>query len=422
MKKKVTRARARETIKVPTDQLKLGMHVSRLDRPWLDTPFLFQGFPVHDQDDLTALKNICEFVYIDVLKTGVAPEVRSPFLGRGAPKQYSITTEVEKEIRLANEFYHKSFDEVERILDTAYKGDRIETAEIRRHIKECVDSIERNPSAMMWLTRIKNVDRYTAEHCLNVGILAIALGRHVGVGRKHMELLGLCGMLHDVGKMKVNQEILNKPARLTAEEFEHMKMHVVHGRDILVQDRTLPGEVIGAAYNHHERQDGKGYPTGMDANSLNFYTKVVTIVDAYDAITSQRCYSKGNTSATALKILYEHSGTQFDPKLVVKFIECIGIYPPGALVEMGSGEVGVVLSVEPENRLLPKVALLLDENKKPTQQRIVDLKQQRDLAVDKQHRIKTVLMDGFYGIDLAAFTEQNINLGEAAAFLKKRED
>lgn len=136
MKKKVTRARARETIKVPTDQLKLGMHVSRLDRPWLDTPFLFQGFPVHDQDDLTALKNICEFVYIDVLKTGVAPEVRSPFLGRGAPKQYSITTEVEKEIRLANEFYHKSFDEVERILDTAYKGDRIETAEIRRHIKE----------------------------------------------------------------------------------------------------------------------------------------------------------------------------------------------------------------------------------------------------------------------------------------------
>ncbi|MBA55451.1 MAG: hypothetical protein CMK89_13435 [Pseudomonadales bacterium] len=419
MNKKVTRSR--ETIKVPTDQLKLGMHVSRLDRPWLDTPFLFQGFPVHDEDDLTALKNICEFVYIDVLKTSVAPEVRSSMVGRNRPKHYSITTPVEKEIRQASEHYHKSFSEVERILDTAYKGDRIETEEIRRHIKECVDSIERNPSAMMWLTRIKNVDKYTAEHCLNVGILAIALGRHVGVGRKHMELLGLCGMLHDVGKMKVDQEILNKPSRLTAEEFEHMKQHVVFGREILIQDDTLPDEVIGAAYNHHERQDGKGYPLRMDASTLNFYTKVVTIVDAYDAITSQRCYSKGNTSATALKILYDHSGTQFDPKLVVKFIECIGIYPPGALVEMSSGEVGVVLSVEPENRLLPKVALLLDENKKPTQQRIVDLKQQRDLGSEKQHRIKTVLMDGSYGIDLAEFTAANINLGEAAAFFANKD-
>lgn len=416
MSKKVTRSR--ETIKVPIEQLKLGMHVSELDRPWLDTPFLFQGFPVHDEDDLTALKNICDFVYIDVLKTGhVNNDARTSMVGRSKPKRYEIITSVEKEIQQANIHYHRSFGEVERILDTAYSDQRIQTDEIRRHIKECVDSIERNPSAMMWLTRIKNVDKYTAEHCLNVGILAIALGRHVGVGRKHMELLGLCGMLHDVGKMKVNQEILNKPDRLTPEEFEHMKLHVSYGREILVQDNTLPNEVVAAAYNHHERQDGKGYPVGMDASTLNFYTKVVTIVDAYDAITSQRCYSRGNTSATALKILYENSGSQFDPKLVVKFIECIGIYPPGALVEMTSGEVGVVLSVEPENRLLPKVALLLDENKHPIQQKIVDLKAQREHGASHQHRIKTVLMDGAHGIDLAEFTASNINLGEASNFL-----
>jgi len=283
-----------------------------------------------------------------------------------------------------------------------------------------VDSIERNPSAMLWLTRIKNVDKYTAQHCLNVGILAIALGRHVGVGRKHMELLGLCGMLHDVGKMKVNQTILNKPGRLTREEFEHMKLHVTYGRDILVKDKSLQPEVVAAAYQHHERQDGKGYPTGMNAGSLNFYTKVVTIVDAYDAITSQRCYSDGNTSATALKILYENSGTQFDPKLVVKFIECVGIYPPGAVVEMQSGEVGVVLSVEPENRLLPKVVLLLGPDKKPMPQRIVDLKQQRELRAEQQHRIGKVLLDGAHGISLADFTRANVNLGDAADLLDQR--
>ncbi|RLU00695.1 HD-GYP domain-containing protein [Ketobacter sp.] len=419
MKRKVTRSR--ETVKVPTDQLKLGMHVSELDRPWLDAPFVFQGFPVHDEDDLLALKNICEFVYIDVLKSGMTPDVRSAMLGRNKPKQYTITTPVEKEIQQANKHYQKAYGEVENILDSAYRDGRIDTTEIRKLIKECVDSIERNPSAMMWLTRIKNVDKYTAEHCLNVGILAIALGRHVGVGRKHMELLGLCGMLHDVGKMKVDQTILNKPSRLTDKEFEHMKLHVVFGREILVEDKTLPNEVIGAAYNHHERLDGKGYPLGMDASALNFYTKVVTIVDAYDAITSQRCYSKGNTSATALKILYENSGSQFDPKLVVKFIECIGIYPPGALVEMASGEVGVVLSVEPTNRLLPKVALLLDADKQPMPQKIVDLKAQREASAEAQHRVKTVLMDGSYGLDLAEFTQHNINLGDAANFQQERE-
>lgn len=421
MKKK--KSYTRETVKVPTDQLKLGMHVSELDRPWLDTPFVFQGFSVHDVDDLTALKNICEYVYIDVLKTSqLQPDARSAMIGHSRPKKYEIVTPVEKEIKQANQHYHRSFGEVERILDTAYADGRIDTDEIRRHIKDCVDSIERNPSAMMWLTRIKNVDKYTAEHCLNVGILAIALGRHVGVGRKHMELLGLCGMLHDVGKMKVDQTILNKPDRLTREEFEHLKLHVTYGREILIQDNTLPNEVIGAAYNHHERQDGKGYPTGMNAATLNFYTKVVTIVDAYDAITSQRCYSKGNTSATALKILYENSGSQFDPKLVVKFIECIGIYPPGALVEMSSGEVGVVLSVEPENRLLPKVALLLDANKQPVTQHIVDLKLERDNGMEHPHRIKTVLMDGSFGIDLADFTQQNINMGEAGQYLNKPEE
>ncbi len=415
------RTRDRETIKLPTDQLRLGMHVSQLDRPWLDTPFLFQGFPLHDEDDLHALRNICEYVYIDVLKSrSLKAMVRSALVGRGKLRKYEIKRPVEEEIRQAHGLYQNSFGEVEQILDSAYTTDSIEIETLRRHVRECVDSIERNPSAMLWLTRIKNVDKYTAQHCLNVGILAIALGRHVGVGRKHMELLGLCGMLHDVGKMKVNQTILNKPGRLTREEFEHMKLHVTYGRDILVKDKSLQPEVVAAAYQHHERQDGKGYPTGMNAGNLNFYTKVVTIVDAYDAITSQRCYSDGNTSATALKILYENSGTQFDPKLVVKFIECVGIYPPGAVVEMQSGEVGVVLSVEPENRLLPKVALLLGPDKKPMPQRIVDLKQQRELRAEQQHRIGKVLLDGAHGISLADFTRANVNLGDAADLLDQR--
>lgn len=403
----------RKIVKIPSEEISFGMHVAELDRPWLDTPFLFQGFPIQDPDDLTALKNICEYVYIDVLKSNyLGQQSRYNPTSKLKPKIYEVTEPVEKEIRRASPLYKKCFKEVKRILYSSRENEPLDTEAIREHIKSCVDSIERNPSAMMWLTRIKHVDEYTAEHCLNVGLMAIALGRHIGVGRKHLELLGLCGMLHDVGKMRIDQEILNKPSKLTDEEFDHIKLHSTLGKEILQADTTLPNEVIAAAYGHHERQDGKGYPLGLNAEHLGFYTKVVTVVDAYDAIISRRCYSNGNTSAAALKILYEGSGSQFDPKLVVKYIECIGIYPPGCLVEMASGELGVILSVDPSNRLLPKVALVLDANKNIMRQKVVDLKAQRDAGAENPLRIKTVLMDGSHGIDLEAFTKLNINMGD----------
>ena len=167
------------------------------------------------------------------------------------------------------------------------------------------------------------------------------------------------------------------------------------------------------ALQHHERLDGRGYPKGALAGTLDFYTRVVAIVDAYDAITSRRCYSSPRSSAEALKILYEERGTQFDEKLVVKFIECVGLYPAGALVELSSGEVGVVLAVNPEHRLLPKVALIRDAEKRTIPQRVVDLSASRNEEGKPDLRVKSVLVDGSHGIDLEAFTQSNINLSSS---------
>lgn len=410
MKKRTSTSR--HTVKIPTTQLGKGMYVSSLDRPWLDTPFLFQGFPIQDQDDLFALKNICEFVYIDTLKSHFIPDAKRshPMVKGSKFHHYPIKETVENEISCAYKTHQESHQSIKAMLDKVARRESFDTAIFKHHVKECVDSIERNPSAMMWLTKIKHVDQYTAEHCLNVGVLAIALGRHLGVGRKHMELLGLCGMLHDVGKMKVDQALINHPGKLTDEQFEQVKMHAQFGREILEVDADLNTEVITAAFSHHERIDGKGYPRGINSTRLSFYTKVVSVVDAYDAITSRRCYSAGTTSAEALKILYENSDSQFDKRLIIKFIECIGIYPPGALVEMNTGEVGIVLSVDPGHRLLPKVALLLDAKKNPMAQYIVDLKTQRETDCPDPMRVQTVLMDGSYGINLENFTHENIKL------------
>lgn len=402
----------RQLVKVPTGELELGMHVAKLDRPWLETPFMLQGFPINKQEDLDALRNICEYVYIDVLKSHyLSPELRTNPLAPGAPTvQYQTTTTVEYEIRAASEAYQKNLAEIKTLLQSIGKGSAPQAVLLKQHVRECVDSIERNPSAMMWLTRIKHADQYTAEHCVNVGVLAMTLGRHLGLDRRQLEMLGLAGVLHDVGKMQLDQTILFKPGRLTSEEFEHVKAHTTHGKQLLQADPMVPEEVIAAAYSHHERMDGKGYPEGLPEQAIGFHARVVSIVDAYDAITSRRCYSASQSSAQALKILYENAGTQFDQKLVVKFIESIGIYPPGSVVEMDTGEVGVVLSADPDNRLLPKIALLRDAHKNPIPQRIIDLKLERKKASGPQHRIKTVLSDGAYGIDLEEFTRFNINL------------
>jgi len=402
-----------QVMKIQSDQIRLGMYVSELDVPWLETPFLFQGFMLEDPDDLMTVRGLCAYVYIDVMKTRIPMSDLQRLPAAKSPIAYPVTTDIQTEIRTASKRYGVTFQHVRALLTQIENGEQAGLQAFPELVRGCVESILHNPSALMWLTRIKHRDQYTAEHCMNVGVLAMALGRQLGIGRKHIELLGLCGMLHDVGKMRLDQKILNKPGRLTAEEFDHIKLHVTYGYEELSQDPDMPQEVMKVALQHHERLDGRGYPKGALAGTLDFYTRVVAIVDAYDAITSRRCYSSPRSSAEALKILYEERGTQFDEKLVVKFIECVGLYPAGALVELSSGEVGVVLAVNPEHRLLPKVALIRDADKRIMPQRVVDLAASRDEEGKPDLRVKSVLIDGSHGIDLEAFTQSNINLSNS---------
>lgn len=411
MKRRKGTTRTLHQVQLHVSQLRLGMFVCLLDRPWLETPFLFQGFLLDSTDDLLALRNLCEYVYIDVLKTHIDLSdlpVAQLHASRAA-LTYPVETDIQLELGPAARHYGRAFAEIKSILAAVERGASFSTAEMIEAVRDCLDSVIRNPSALMWLTRIKHADQYTAEHCLNVGIQAMTLGRHLGLGLKHIELLGLCGMLHDVGKMAIDPAILNKPERLTREEFEVVKQHAMLGYQELSKDADLPEEVRNVAHSHHERLDGKGYPRGLPATSLDFYTRVVSIVDAYDAITSSRCYSPSNPSAIGLKILYDNRGVQFDESLVVKFIECVGIYPPGTLVQMFSGEVGVVLSSDPMHRLAPKVALVRDANKQPMEQLIVDL--QYEPAGPEGMRVGKVLVDGAFGVDLESFTLQNVLIG-----------
>jgi len=385
-----------DLVKISTTDITLGMYMSHPDRPWLETPFLFQGFVLSNQGLLNQVRKECRFIYVDKEKSLDKTEMEmKSFAGSD---DYSTTKPVEEVFRNAIIQHESTLDDVKGILKNIQGGKGINVTKVRNSVKSCVVSIVDNPNAMLWLSKLHNRDQYTAEHCLNVGILAIALGRHMGIEQKELETLGLCGMLHDVGKIKLDQELLNKPARLTEEEFELIKAHCQFGKDILEEDANVPREAIEAAFSHHERIDGSGYPLSKEAGALNLYTRIISVVDTYDAITTNRCYDNSRPASEAIKILFSCRDKHFDGWVVEQFIECLGIYPTGSLVELQSGEAAVVIDSNKTSRLHPKVTVILDEKKRSCNPIIVNTKDHQDSPNGRT--IKKVLDENEYEIDL----------------------
>lgn len=372
------------------------MYMSYPDRPWLETRFLFQGILLTTEKNVKEVSAECEYIWVDRAKSRTIQTAREPVPTDGVPKP--IQKSVEKEFRAAQHAIADAKSQIELNLKSLAKGEGISATRIRKSVNSCVDSIINNPNALLWLGRLRTKDNYIAEHCLNVGVLAIAFGRHLGFEKPELEILGMCGMLHDVGKLHVDQTILDKPAKLTDEEFAVIKDHCRLGKQILEQDEDVPKVVIEAAYGHHERVDGSGYPRGIRADQLNLYTRIISIVDTYDAITTNRCYDSSRPANEAMKVLFKCRETQFEPILVEKFIECLGIYPTGSLVELHTDEVAVVIDTNRNSRLFPKVSIVLDENKRSRSPLIVDTS--LDTSKNVKRTIKRVLDENDFQIDM----------------------
>ena len=223
-----------------------------------------------------------------------------------------------------------------------------------------------------------------------------------------LEELGMCGILHDVGKIKVPDEILNKPGRLTDEEFLIMQAHTTYGWQLLMANREVPPAAVDVAYTHHERMDGLGYPRKLPAQRIPFKAKIIAVVDAYDAITSDRAYSEGRSSLEALRILFEAKGTQFDETVVLAFIQLIGVYPPGEIVELSTGEVGIIIGFETGSKLKPRVLLVLDADKQPRPEQVLDLARNPRDAADRLIIVRSVKPSGAYGIDIDSYRDKGL--------------
>jgi putative nucleotidyltransferase with HDIG domain len=414
----------RMKVTIEAEKLQIGMYVCELDRPWRETPFLFQGFEIRTHDEIDSLRRYCRQVVVlmrdDQRQVGFsrAPAGNQPDPVPGqyrslrieqelfklnnhpnAQPVYQDRTSMQEEVELVRDTFIHTRLLVQEVLHDAKLGRSLNLSGARQAVTGMAESVLRNPDALMCFALLKRRDEYTALHCLRTSILALAFGRQLGMPRERLEALGLGAMLHDIGTVKVPEEILAKPTELTPEETAIMQQHVKWGVEMLDGARHVSAASIEVVGGHHEHYDGSGYLKGLRGDAISEFSMIGAIVDHYDAITCDRSYRGGISAHSALMKMYESRGTLFRPEPVEKFIQCLGVYPIGSVVELNTGDVGVVAAIDRRKRLKPHVMLVHDASRKPyVEMPITNIATLRT----RDHRpgeIERVLEPGAAGID-----------------------
>ena len=415
------------TVKMNVSDLETGMYVSALDRPWLETPFLIQGFVIESQEDIDRLRKYCQYVYVDKIRSqramarlkvqpGAAQKQRSErpripiemiFAGRKL-KPYTEDTPWQEEFSRAETALDSLVVDIVDVFGHVSDGGSLDVVRVKGAVAPIVESMGRNPDACLWLTRLKQHDEYTYQHALSASIWAVALGRQLGLGRLDLRALAMGGMLMDVGKLRLKPDLLQTNRELSEEDEAELRAHVDHGVALLTEKGMVNQDVLDMVAHHHERYDGSGYPRGLSGDEIPPMARIAAIVDTYDALTSNRLYAPAVSPSEAIRIIYKARDTEFQAELVEAFIQAVGIYPAGTLVELSTGEVGVVVAESRKRRMLPKVTVLLDADKNQlAEARLIDLLKESETTEGQELRIRTSLEPGAYGIDLSKVTQGN---------------
>ncbi len=403
-----------KVVKISAQDLEVGMYVSRLDRPWLETPFLLQGLILQSDDEIQRLQKYCQHVYIDTLRSvnrplsarpGVLDRPRKPlqelFKNRVLKKRKD-THNWGQEYPHAQEAVQGLSAGIEQMFDNVVKGGALDIIKVKKSVDPMIDSIIRNPDACIWLARIKQEDQYTYQHSLGASIWAVALGRQLGLPRADLRSLAIGGLLFDLGKLGVDKELLRCERPLTDDEMQQLRDHVTIGVEMIKNSGLMNKDVIDMVAYHHERHDGAGYPTKLKGDDIPVFARIAAIVDCYDAITSHRSYARAISPSEAIKMLYQLKDVDFQAELVEEFIQAVGIYPAGTLVELSSGEVAVVVAEYRTRRLRPRVMVLLDSEKQPLPDiRTVDLLNVTQTDEGEPLDIVNSLESDAYGLDMA---------------------
>lgn len=391
-----------EKVRLRACDLKPGMFVCELDKPWLETPFLLQGFEIKDDSDIETVMQHSEYVYVDLMRTRIVKDI-TPEAIKASKLAGKQSTQTSTDLEQAKETHKKTSSLIKSFIDEIRFGHSLDIQLAKGAVSECVSNVLRNPETMIFLTRINSKDSLTSQHAFNSCIYAIVLGRLMGFDTQQLENLGTCTMLHDMGKVVMPDYILQKPGPLNEEETSIMQTHPLEGRNILMSGRNIFSGTVDVAYGHHENLDGTGYPRHLQGHQLNLNCKIATIVDKYDAITSPRPYRPEGDHLRAIAILNKLARDgKIDQNLTSSFVAYLGIYPPGCVVELSSGEVAIVLESNVKQRLRPQLLVVRDPQKQPAQI-FVDMSEKTCDERGKPYRIVSVRRPSDYGIDLAQY-------------------
>lgn len=372
--------------RIAVSELCLGMYIHEFCGSWMDHPFWKGNFLLKTERDLERIRESdVREVWIDAGKgLDVAPgqasasvaevtaEAEARLLAaesKTAPARVSL----EEEIARAQKLCARSKAAIVEMFSDARMGQAVTLDHVADMVNEISDSVLRHPNAMISLARLKTSDEYTYMHSVAVCALMIALARHLGMPEEQVHEAGMAGLLHDIGKMAIPDVILNKPGKLTDNEFSTMRQHPEAGGRMLLESRQISALVLDVCLHHHEKVDGSGYPHRLAGEQISLFARMGAVCDVYDAITSDRPYKKGWDPAESIRKMAEWKG-HFDEKVFQAFVKSVGIYPVGALVRLESGRLGVVMEQHEKSLLTPRVKVFFSaRSKMPIIQEIVDL-------------------------------------------------
>lgn len=375
--------------KVKISQLRKGMYINDLKCGWLNHPFTANRFKLDNETDIRKMiaAGVKE-VEIDTAKgldIFIPKKTLEPIENKidlqEADAESQKTISAVEELDQARIAFAEAGEFITDMMADVKMGKNVELEQVNPIINNMSSSILRNQNALLGLSRIRVMDKYTFEHSVSISVLMMSFAKGLGLSTKIINEVGIGGLLHDIGKTLTPPEILNKPGKLTDDEFVIMKRHVIDSHNILQKINGLSQIALNVAGQHHEKFDGGGYPYGLKGNAISLYGQMSAITDVYDALTADRCYHTGKEPSEVLKLLLKWSGSHFNPELVQKFIQSVGIYPPGSFVLLSNNHVARVIDIH-SNMLRPEVEIIINaKTRKKVPNRLINLAEHSEIKI-----------------------------------------
>ena len=384
--------------KIRREEFSPGMFIHKFGTGTFDDPDVFVDEPVMSVAEFDAL--VPAYIAEIIVDPDKFEAVSVQVVTEPEP-EHEISTSFEEELEHMDNLYKEALYEMKDMFGDIRKGRSFDFYAPSELALDMVDSVFRNEHAAIAATKIRRFDDYLLTHSLNVSILSVVLGKYVGLSVDDLSSLAMAGLFHDIGKCRIAPSILNKPSKLTDEEFRIVKRHPFESFALLRRQKDVSEDILKGVLHHHERYDGSGYPYGLIDSEISIFAGILGLVDVYDAMTSRKGYGTTIAPAAALRKMFSSMTNSFPVDQVEELVGCMGVYPPGSMVRLKDGRFAVVIERGKNSSIRPVVKIIMDMALSPIRQEVIDLSECCDVAGSPE--LLSYVNPDKYGIDISHY-------------------